>query len=337
MTKKKILLICPYLTATYIQNDLANLRKKFDIEVIDLSKVLFPKKVSIAIFAYYKILCWKPDAVWIYISIPLVSFLVIPLSKILNKKVFVITGGYEISYEPSIDWGEMKHPIQRFFQRFGLRFADAIFPYSNYSSKDVQKYSGSKNIKTIYFGVDSGYFSPSNTVRKQDLVVSVCATVADYSVRQKGVLTLIEAAKRLPDVQFVIIGKVDNSAKRVVDDKPSNMIFAGRVSDNELLRFYQKAKVYAQLSAHEGFGIANIEAMSCECLSLVTPVSALPEITSDAGLYAPFGDVDATVKAIQQALLRDDLRKKGRERVVENFQSAKRDQQLIEEVEKLLS
>ena len=64
----------------------------------------------------------------------------------------------------------------------------------------------------------------------------------------------------------------------------------------------QGALVYAQLSAHEGFGIALAESMLAGATPVVAPSGAIPEVVGTTGEYAAYGDVDATIAAIRRAL-----------------------------------
>lgn len=55
--------------------------------------------------------------------------------------------------------------------------------------------------------------------------------------------------------------------------------FIGFVQDENLLMYYQRAKVYdVQVSAHEAFGMSLAESMLCECILVVTDRVALPEV-----------------------------------------------------------
>jgi len=98
-----------------------------------------------------------------------------------------------------------------------------------------------------------------------------------------------------------------------------------------LLHYYQKAKVYCQLSAHESFGVALAEAMSCCCVPVVTRRYALPEVVGDAGFYVPYNDPKATAEAIRKAL-KSNKGRKARERIKKYFSIKTREKRLIEEI-----
>ena len=151
---------------------------------------------------------------------------------------------------------------------------------------------------------------------------------------------MIEAARSVPEAKFILIGEVSKDATmdEVRRTAPSNVTFQDKFTfGQELLEFYRRAAVYLQVSAHEGFGIANTEAMSCECIPIVTNTTALPEVVGDAGFFVPFNDVPATAEAIKRALASPSLGKKARKRVVDNFTSEKHERALLAEFRSLLS
>ncbi|MBC8042018.1 MAG: glycosyltransferase [Rhizobacter sp.] len=294
-----------------------------------------PKKLFLVVRFFFALLTQQVDLVWVYIAVPQYTVLIVLIGKLFGKKVFTITGGYEITYIPGINWGEMNSWIKRTSQRIAFSQIDLVLAYSEASRADILKFTlaAPEKVKVLHFGVDTNYFKPWSSLQKRKLIITVCANLAAYSIEPKGVVTLVEAARTLTDVDFVVVGAVHDDAKAFTQSAPPNVKFVGRVSDQDLLRLYQEAKVYAQLSAHEGFGIANIEAMSCECASVVTPTAALPEVVGEAGLYVPFGDVSETVSVLKEALQRDDLRIKARERIISRFRDETRRAQLLAEIQ----
>ena len=76
----------------------------------------------------------------------------------------------------------------------------------------------------------------------------------------------------------------------------------------------------------EQFGRVLIEAMACDVITVGARSGAIPEVVGDAGLTFAEGDVDDLRTQLQNLIdsvsLRDDLRSKGRQRVVENYTQA---------------
>jgi glycosyltransferase involved in cell wall biosynthesis len=77
------------------------------------------------------------------------------------------------------------------------------------------------------------------------------------TVKRKGMECFVKCARYLPHVHFVVIGGwLDSSIENLKAIAPQNVEFTGFVSDDELMDWYQKAKVYCQLSLYESFGMA---------------------------------------------------------------------------------
>lgn len=83
------------------------------------------------------------------------------------------------------------------------------------------------------------------------------------TIKRKGLETFVKSARYLSNIKFVLIGShLDDSIKYLRSIAPSNVEFTGFVSDEELLKWYQRAKVYCQLSRYEGLPNALCEALS---------------------------------------------------------------------------
>jgi len=213
-------------------------------------------------------------------------------SKLFRKKSIVVIGGYEVAKIPEIEYGAMLDKNESRKVKFILNHADSVVCVSDYNKRETQQYTD-RNLKLIYNCVDTKHFKPS--VNKEDIVLMVAS--ADAKIR-KGIHTYIEVAKQMPDIQFVMVGSNDFDK----NDIPSNLKLPGHISDQELLEYYQRAKVYCQLSYYESFGVAILEAMACNCIPVVTHVAAIPEVVGLTGYYVEYGNVEDTVNAIKQVL-----------------------------------
>jgi glycosyltransferase involved in cell wall biosynthesis len=127
------------------------------------------------------------------------------------------------------------------------------------------------------------------------------------------------------------VGKwLDNTVHFFQEINNSNITYTGYVSDDELCQWMSKAKVYGQLSFHEGFGCSLAEAMLFECIPVVTARGAIPEVVSDRGCYVPYGNIKAIANAIYSALEMDEtLGCTARERILREFPFEHRAQQLL--------
>ena len=100
---------------------------------------------------------------------------------------------------------------------------------------------------------------------------------------QKGHRPFVEAARHLPDVRFVFVGKpLDDAIEELRAIAGDNVEFTGWVSDASS-RTLRARSVYVQPSRHEGFGLAVAEAMLAGCVPVVMDVTAMPEVRRRRG------------------------------------------------------
>ncbi|MDD1761186.1 MAG: glycosyltransferase family 4 protein [Methanothrix sp.] len=254
-------------------------------------------------------------------------------SKLLGKKSIVIAGGYDVACVPEINYGQFTRTWdKRLMTLFSLRFADLVLSVSESTNREALRWAQPKKITVIYNGVDIDSFSPGG--KKEDLVITV-GGVSHSNLQRKGLETFVKSARLVPEARFVVIGKEQDDSINILRSIASpNVRFAGFVSDQELLQWYQRAKVYVQASAHEGFGISLAEAMLCQCVPVVTNRGALPEVVGDTGFYVPFGDEEATAQGIKTAL-QSDKGTLARKRIEDNFGLTKRETALLKMVDSL--
>jgi glycosyltransferase involved in cell wall biosynthesis len=311
--------------SSFIQKDLELLRKHFEVRVVDF--VLSKKNLKGTLMTPFKMIngvLWA-DVTFSWFADTHASWAV-RLSKLFRKKAIVVVGGYEVAKVPEIGLGAMLNPKSARRVEFILEKADKILAVSEFNKKEIFKYTDSKNVKLVYHGVDYNYFIPKGT--KEDLAITV-GYVKNHNLKRKGLESFVRSAKYLPDVKFVLIGEhLDDSISYLKSIATQNVEFTGFVSDKELIKWYQRAKVYCQLSLHEAFGVTLAEAMACECIPIVTSNGALPEVAGDTGFCVPYDDPEATAEAIKKGL-KSDKRKEARERVKKKFLRERREEELI--------
>lgn len=311
-----------YSFSSFIKSDYEVLSKHFNVNKINYRKVWDAFRIMIAVLKSDVSFSWFAGGH---------AFLMVLFSKIFRKKSIVIAGGGDVAAVPEIDYGGMrKNKRSRFFAKFVLKHTNIVLAVSNFTKDEVLKYTKPKILRVAYNGVDTEKFKPSG--EKKDLVITL-GSVSDDVVKRKGFETFVKSAEYLPSVKFVLVGKhIDGSIEYLRSIAPSNVDFTDVVSDEELLKYYQRAKAYCQLSYYESFGMALAEGMACECIPIVTDRGALPEVVGDTGFYVPYGDPKATAEVIRKAL-NSNKGKEARERIKNMFSIARREKDLIEIIE----
>ncbi|HEY7587659.1 MAG TPA: glycosyltransferase [Thermoplasmata archaeon] len=240
----------------------------------------------------------------------------------------LVAGGADVANMPEIGYGAMAGTFkQRLSTRWSLRLADLILPFSESVSREILAIRRPRRMVVLPLGVDTDRFTPATT---KGAVVATVGNVSQSNLVRKGHRTFVEAARRVPEARFVLAGRPTDEAMGVLQSTaPPNVELPGYLSEDNLLALYRLAKVYVQVSAHEGFGLSLAEAMACDCVPVVTRRGSIPEVVGETGQYVPWDDAESLAKAIQTALAKPDTAgRAARERIVERYSLGRRQERL---------
>ncbi len=153
----------------------------------------------------------------------------------------------------------------------------------------------------------------------------------------KGLETFAKTSNNFPDFSFIIIGQKDDLIVKSLKEINPKLIFTGEISQDEVKNWLQRAFVYCQLSYIESFGMGVAEAMSCNCIPVVTKKGGLPELVGNQGFYVDYGDEKSTTKSIKKALKVTKLKSQNiRKRIIDKFQLEKREKEIIKIIKDLV-
>lgn len=329
--QKKIFLVIPS-PSTFTQRDLEALRQEYLVRETVISNYQGRDGLKRSLLIAFEIL---RGVLWAGLTYSWFahnhSYLAVLLANLFGKRTIVVIGGYEVAREQEIGYGTLLNPKLTKRVNYIIRNADHILAVSEFNKREILKLSERRHVAVVYNGIDCVRFNPGE--EKEELVITVCQ-ISWSNITLKGLDTFLNAAKHLPDIRFAIIGRVlDGSIEDLKRDAPPNIEFVLFPSQDEILQWYRRAKVYCQLSYRESFGVALAEAMSCECVPVVTDRGALPEVVGDVGFVVPYGDAEATAAAISEAL-HSGRGRAARVRVQEEFSFEERRekiQRIIEE------
>jgi glycosyltransferase involved in cell wall biosynthesis len=308
--KAKVLFIYENLSE-FVARDIDLLRKDFEVIPFHYTKKRF--KLILAVM--------KSDVNISRFALGYAAIAVL-FSKLFGKKSIVVVSGYDVVTIPEFEYGAMLNPKRVRETKFSLKRANAVTAESESLKQDTLKHV-KREILVIHQGFESKRYSFVG--EKESMAITV-GNVTKQNFKRKGLEYFVKAAKYLPDVQFVLIGKfADDGIEQLRIMASDNVKFTGFIEEEELIEYYRRAKVYVQVSAHEGFGCSLAEAMLCECVPVVTDRGAIPEVVGDTGFYVPYQDVEATAEAIREGLS-SEKGKEARERIVTLFPPEKRRQ-----------
>ena len=298
--RKKIFLVSPS-PSTFTRRDRDALRQEYRVREIVISNYSGGTGLKRSLLITFEIL---RGVLWADLTYSWFahnhSYLAVRLANLLGKRTLVVIGGYEVAREPEIGYGALLDPKLAERVNYIIENADHILAVSEFNRREILDLSERRHVAVVYNGIDCARFTPGKG--KEDLVITVCH-ISENNIVLKGLDTFLDTARRLPDLRFAVVGRaLDGSIEDLKWDAPPNVEFALSPSQDELLRWYRRAKVYCQLSYRESFGVALAEAMACECVPVVTDRGALPEVVGDVGFVVPYGDADATAAAVSEAL-----------------------------------
>lgn len=240
--------------------------------------------------------------------------------RITDRQIAVIHDVIPLKYPEHYPIG-----VRAFFysllQKYHLGLFDLIITDSQTSKNDIVTYLKVKKDKIdVLYPTLANCFWNSNV--KRSIPSDYCLYVGDGTWNKN--LPIIAQAIKKANITCIFVGKIfaDTNPdhythpwqsdlqlffKETQNDK--RFIFAGFVSDKELLHLYVQAKVNMLLSRDEGFGFSYVEAASQGCPSLLSDIPIFHEI---AGESAAFVDPNGSEKiALKLNELLED--QKGRE------------------------
>jgi glycosyltransferase involved in cell wall biosynthesis len=214
------------------------------------------------------------------------TFVPITLAWLLRKPSVQIVGGFDTADMPDIDYGYQQGGLRRWASRWIMRRARVLVTNSHYSRSEIAANTpiDPARVTVVRHGV-ADPFGPLEQGRRRERLAITVGHLARTTLMQKGHQPFVEAARHLPDVHFVFVGKAhDDAIEHLRRLSPPNVEFTGWLSDIDLETIYRRASVYVQASRHEGFGLAVAEAMLAGCVPVVCNVTAMPEVVDGAGI-----------------------------------------------------
>lgn len=228
--------------------------------------------------------------------------------------------------------------VRKFYQRYVPRYAksaDHIFAVSEYTKNDISKTYGvdSDKISVTYNSIDRERFRLDESYRFPQLLEELSKDSYFLYVGaqhpRKNIDGLLKAfdvykTKTLSKTKLVIVGRQawgNKEIEHVFDTmtNKSDVVFTGRVSDEELIQVYQYAKALVYIPFFEGFGIPIIEAQACGTPVITSNVTSMPEVIGRGGICVdPYNhdEVADAMLRLDDNIVLSDYTKKGIENIL---------------------
>jgi glycosyltransferase involved in cell wall biosynthesis len=258
------------------------------------------------------------------------------LSKLMRKKSLIVLAGVDASKDAEINYGMWLSPWRAILLRYAFRHADgllAVDPFLEREAARLAEYDG-RNIRSIPFGFDPDAWKEGG--QKEEMVLTVASCENMWRFKKKGLDKLFEAARALPGVRFCVIGIHPSLQEEVEAMRPANVEVIRYVPRGELLRYYQRAKVYCQPSFTEGLPNTLCEAMLCGCIPVGTIRGGIPTAIGDAGYLVDYADQPGLEAALRNALAAPVTDgRKARARIATEFTRERRELALRQVIDQL--
>jgi glycosyltransferase involved in cell wall biosynthesis len=257
------------------------------------------------------------------------------MAKLNDKPNIVVAGGNEATfYRDSVTRQPLGYLNMPFYKKFAtrivLKYSTAITVVSQQMIPHVKILSGGRTPIVVPNCVDTAAFLPGNEFREY---VTTILRIDEEPLRLKRGEIFIKAIpyilRRYPQQKFLVIGHKGNAYHRIKDlikeiGVSNSVEFTGAISNDRVINYLQRSKVYLQLSDTETFGVAVAEAMSTETPVIVSAQGALPEITKGCALITNHNSIESVANSVLKILdmsdkSRNKLGERGREIILSNY------------------
>lgn len=318
MNGKPNILFTSTFSTPFISTDIQLLQSFAELKIVQSS--------GVAALLKYILHLRKTDLTFSWFASVYSSILVL-LTKIFHKPSIIVIGGIDVAREKEFNYGIWNSWWKAKLVGYGIRHATKILSVDESLKQEairLAKYDG-RNISVLHTGYEKEQWTPHG--KKERIVLSVGAAPDFARVKIKGFDILFSVAEKMSDIQFIIIGISENIQKQLTI--PKNVTCLPKIAQTELLKYYQRAKVYAQLSRREGMPNTLCEAMLCECIPVGADVFGIPTAIGNAGFLVDINKHDEIQEKLFAALNSDDtLSLKARQRIIQQFPIERRKEKL---------
>lgn len=204
--------------------------------------------------------------------------------------------------------------------------AGCILTVSRFSAGEIARLAGIEpsRITTIPNGLDAESFAPVGdpiAVHSKPFILYVGNVKPHKNVR--GCIGAFERiAEHFPH-DLIIVGRRegfvtgDRSLEKDLGRLSERVTFTGYVNNDRLRQLLRAADVFLFPSLYEGFGLPPLEAMASGTPCVVSNAASLPEVCGSVPLYCDPTNIEDIAARLRELLEDDALRRRCRERGLE--------------------
>ena len=196
-------------------------------------------------------------------------------------------------------WKRMKKAFEGFNENLVIT---SVSPWLMQRAKKSTILSDKEHM-VVYNGVDVSTFHvyPEEKIERK-IVFHASPYFNDVIGHIKGGYYLLELAKRMPDVEFIVAGPYD-----IQEKIPDNVVLLGKITDQEeLAKWYSKASLTVLTSKKETFSMICAESLCCGTPVVGFKAGAPEQIALEQySEFVDYGNLDMLEKTVRKWLATD--------------------------------
>lgn len=157
------------------------------------------------------------------------------------------------------------------------------------------------NMETVYNGVDTSVFKPTDSTIRQDYNIENGFLVMGMANKwlQPGNMDMLSKVSSLTGVRLMIVGCTEQQRK-TIGNIHENIVAVGFIQDREeLAKYYSAADVFVNLTHADTLPTVNMESICCGTPVITYNSCGSPELIEEAtGIVVEENDKDGIVKAL---------------------------------------
>ena len=269
-----------------------------------------------------RLVAGTPDSWWEQARLPSVAaadhldvFFAPAYTAPLRLKVPTVVAIHDLSFVAHPEWFRLREGVRRrWLTRASARRARAIVTISEFSRRELIDRLGVPNDRVHV--IPPGITSPASSLgggARAERVLFVGSIlnrrhVPDL-VRSFGRVARLRAGASLDLVGDNRTYPREDLERTIASEGLVDRVrWHQYVSDDDLGRLYASARAFAFLSEYEGLGLTPLEALAAGVPPVVLDTPVARESCGDAAFYVPLGDLAATSRALEQALVDETTR-----------------------------
>lgn len=259
------------------------------------------------------VLCWFAG---------LHAAIALAMAKVARRPVAIIVGGYEVASVPEFGYGAYTTRHGRWASNKCLREASRLLFVDHGLLSEAQLRVPDMAPARV---LPTGYtVPPSLPDGPRKGVLTVAAAHDMQRVQIKGLDLFLEAAARVPETPFRIIGASDEAMTWLRAHAPPNVTVDGAMAPDDLPKAMAEASVFLLASVREGLPNVVCEAMAQGCIPIGSDVPGIRSAVGDAGILVE-RNAAALAEAVRLALRGSPLqREAARSHIVNHFSDDQR-------------